>query len=202
MVGDLEMAAPTVTHTGIPATGADTARLLRRGLRLEYATLAWNVVGCVVVLVSAWVARSVALAGFGLDSVIEIFASIVVVWQLTGADKARERTALRLIGTAFLALAVYILIQSDYTLFAGIRPDPSPGGMVWLALTCVAMLALAYGKDRTGRALGNPVLQSESRVTVVDGALAGAVLLGLLLNAVMGTGGQIRWPDSSLSSTE
>src|SRR5579859_2393766 len=130
----------------------DTARLLRRGLLLEYGTLAWNVVGCGIILVSAWLARSVALAGFGLDSVIEIFASIVVVWQLTGVDQARERTALRLIGAAFFALAVYILIQSGATVLLGIRPDPSPGGMVWLALTCVAMLALAYGKNRTGQA--------------------------------------------------
>ena len=164
----------------------DTARLLRRGLLLEYGTLAWNVVGCGIILVSAWLARSVALAGFGLDSVIEIFASIVVVWQLTGVDQARERTALRLIGAAFFALAVYILIQSGATVLLGIRPDPSPGGMVWLALTCVAMLALAYGKNRTGQALSNQVLLSESRVTVVDGALAAAVLVGLALNALVG----------------
>jgi divalent metal cation (Fe/Co/Zn/Cd) transporter len=168
------------------STGPDVERLLERGLMLEYATLAWNVIGCAIVLVSAWLARSVALAGFGLDSVIEIFASVVVVWQLKGVDKGREQAALRVIGTAFFALAIYILAQGAYTLLSGARPDPSPTGMLWLVLTCVAMLALAYGKDKTGRALGNPVLVSESRVTVVDGVLAGAVLIGLVLNALLG----------------
>ncbi|HWE63943.1 MAG TPA: hypothetical protein VHB98_19690 [Chloroflexota bacterium] len=84
----------------------DQHRLLQRGLRLEYLTLGWNVVGAVVVTAAALAARSVALAGFGLDSLIEIFASMVVIWQLTGASQARERQALRLIGGAFFALAV------------------------------------------------------------------------------------------------
>jgi hypothetical protein len=78
--------------------------LLRRGLLLEYTTLGWNVVGTTVVIAAAIRARSVALAGFGLDSLIEIFASVIVVWQLTGAaDRDRERRALRLISFAFFA---------------------------------------------------------------------------------------------------
>jgi divalent metal cation (Fe/Co/Zn/Cd) transporter len=169
-----------------PAVSDRRTLLLQRGLRLEYATLAWNVVGCIIVLVSAWAAHSVALAGFGLDSVIEIFASVIVVWQLRGVEQDRERTALRLIGTAFFALALYILAQSAYTLATGIRPDPSPSGMLWLGLTVTAMLTLAYGKQRTGTALGNAVLLSESRVTIVDGVLALAVLIGLALNALIG----------------
>jgi divalent metal cation (Fe/Co/Zn/Cd) transporter len=169
------------------ASAASAAALLRRGLWLEYATLGWNVVGCIIVLAAAWLARSVALAGFGLDSVIEIFASVVVVWQLTGtATHERERRAMRLIGAAFFALAVYVLVQSSYTLLTGARPATSPGGIVWLALTFLVMLALAFGKARTGTALGNPVLQTEARVTVVDAYLAGAVLVGLVLNALMG----------------
>lgn len=86
--------------------------LLTQGLRLEYATLSWNVVGSVVVLAAAAVARSIALAGFGLDSLIEIVASLVVVWQLKGESESRERTALRIIGDAFLLLALYIAVQS------------------------------------------------------------------------------------------
>ena len=164
--------------------------LLRRGLWLEYATLGWNIVGSVFVLGAAVLARSVALAGFGLDSLIEIFASVVVVWQLTGSASdrrdRRERRALRLIGAAFFALAVYVLAQSAYTLAIQAHPETSPGGIVWLALTFVAMLALAWGKARTGQALGNPVLQTEARVTLVDAYLAGAVLVGLVLNAVLG----------------
>jgi len=82
----------------------DSAALLKRGLLLEYTTLGWNVIGVVLVLVAAYAARSVALAGFGLDSLIEIFASVVVVWQLTGINLQRERLALRLIGSAFILL--------------------------------------------------------------------------------------------------
>jgi divalent metal cation (Fe/Co/Zn/Cd) transporter len=154
---------------------------------LEYATLGWNVVGSVVVLGAAVLAGSVALAGFGLDSLIEIFASVVVVWQLTGSTSAqRERRALRLIGAAFFALAVYVLAQSTFTLLVQAHPATSPGGIVWLALTFVVMLALAWSKAKTGQALNNPVLQTEARVTLVDAYLAGAVLAGLVLNAVLG----------------
>jgi divalent metal cation (Fe/Co/Zn/Cd) transporter len=160
--------------------------LLRRGLYLEYATLGWNVVGAAVVLAAAAEARSVALAGFGLDSLVEIFASVVVVWQLTGVGRDRERTALRLIGGAFVALALYVLAQAAYTLAAGVRPRHSPGGIAWLAATVVAMFLLAWGKRATGRRLGNPVLTTEARVTVIDGVLAAAVLAGLALNALVG----------------
>lgn len=97
-------------------------RLLRRGLQLEYLTLGWNVVGAVVIFLTAFAARSVALAGFGLDSLIEIFASGVVVWQLTGTGANRDRRALRLIGAAFFALAIYVLVQSGYVLALGLRP--------------------------------------------------------------------------------
>jgi len=160
--------------------------LLRRGLRLEYATLGWNVVGSVVVIAAAFAARSVALAGFGLDSLIEILASCVVVWQLKNEGHDRERRALRLIGVAFILLAVYIGAQSLYVLVAGFRPHQSLLGILWLALTAVAMFALAYGKSATGRELRNRVLETEARVTVIDGILAISVLVGLSLNAAAG----------------
>jgi divalent metal cation (Fe/Co/Zn/Cd) transporter len=166
---------------------ADADALRRRGLRLEYATLGWNVVGSVLVLAAAVLARSVALAGFGLDSLIEIVASLVVVWQLQAIHAVkRERRALRIIGVAFLLLAAYIAVQSLYVVVAHAHPHRSLLGIVWLALTAAAMFALAAGKRATGVALGNRVLQTEARVTVVDGLLATAVLFGLILNAVLG----------------
>lgn len=160
--------------------------LLKRGLRLEYATLGWNVVGVVVVILAAIAAHSIALAGFGIDSLIEIFASVVVIWQLNGVDQHREHRALRLISVAFLGLAIYILIQSGQTLFTQSHPDTSPLGTVWLTATLIAMLLLAWGKNHTGNALNNPVLLTEARVTLVDAYLATAVLLGLLLNILVG----------------
>ena len=163
-----------------------TASLTRRGLLLEYATLGWNVVGSVVVIVAAIAASSVALAGFGLDSLIEIFASVVVVWQLKGEHEAREQRALRMIGIAFFTLAIYILAQGAYTLVRAEHPAKSTGGIIWLAATLAAMLLLAQGKRITGRQLGNPVLTTEAHVTMIDAYLAAAVLIGLVLNAAFG----------------
>jgi divalent metal cation (Fe/Co/Zn/Cd) transporter len=161
-------------------------RLLRRGRLLEVATLGWNVIGIAVLAVAAVSARSIALTGFGLDSLIEIGASTVVLWELSGTGEDRQRRALRLIAAAFVALALYLLVQTALVLSSGFHSKPSPLGITWTALTAAAMFALAAGKNRTGRGLGNPVLITESRVTVVDGLLAGAVLLGLVLNSALG----------------
>jgi divalent metal cation (Fe/Co/Zn/Cd) transporter len=181
------MGQKAVDNPAQNALAPETRRLRSRGLRLEYATLGWNVVGSVVVLVAAVAAHSVALAGFGLDSLIEILASLVVVWQLQDMHAVeRERRALRTIGIAFLLLAVYIAAQSAYVFATESHPSHSLLGIVWLALTVAAMFALAVAKSRTGRALGNPVLQTEARVTLIDGLLAAAVLAGLILNAAAG----------------
>jgi divalent metal cation (Fe/Co/Zn/Cd) transporter len=162
------------------------ARLLRRGRRLEVVTLSWNVVGIVVLAIVAISARSVALAGFGLDSLIEIGASAVVLWELAGVDDKRQRRALRLIGWAFVALAGYLAVQSTAVLVAGDHARHSRWGIVWTAVTAGVMFALAAGKARTGAALNNPVLRTEGRVTAIDGILAAAVLAGLVLNASLG----------------
>ena len=162
------------------------ARLVRRGFVLEYLTLGWNVAGIIVLAVAAVAARSVALAGFGLDSLIEIGASVVVIWELSGTGEDRQRRSLRLIGYSFSALALYLLVQSTLVLAAGYRPRHSVAGIAWTAVTAAVMFALATGKARTGRALDNPVLRTEGRVTTIDGILAVAVLLGLVLNAAFG----------------
>ncbi len=162
------------------------AELLRHGRVLEGITLGWNVVGIVVLAIAAIGARSVALAGFGLDSLIEIGASTVVLWELSGSGEERQHRALRLIGAAFLALAAYLAVQSAVVLANGYHPRHSTLGIMWTAVTAMAMFALAAGKARTGAALGNPVLLTEGRVTLVDGILAVAVLAGLALNAAAG----------------
>ena len=166
-----------------PAAGR---RLLARGRALEAITLAWNVVGVVVLVVLAVAASSVALIGFGLDSLIEIGASTVVLWELSGTGEHRQRRALRIIAIAFVALAVYLLVQSTVALVAGHHADTSVAGIVWTGIAVVVMFVLAAGKTRVGRALGNPVLVAEGRVTVIDGVLAVAVLLGLALDLALG----------------
>jgi divalent metal cation (Fe/Co/Zn/Cd) transporter len=160
--------------------------LLRRGFVLEYVTLSWNVAGIVVLALAAVSARSVALAGFGLDSLIEIGASTVVIWELSGTGQERQRRGVRLIGYAFAALAVYLLAQSTVVLVSGYRPRHSVPGIIWTAASAAVMFALAAGKARTGRALDNPVLRTEGRVTMIDGILATAVLAGLTLNTAFG----------------
>jgi len=136
--------------------------------------------------VAAVQASSVALAGFGLDSAIEIGASTVVLWELSGTGLDRQRKALRLIGWAFLTLALYLLAQSTLALVSGHRAQHSPVGIIWTAMTAAVMFALAAGKTRTGRGLGNPVLTTEGRVTLIDGILAVAVLVGIGLDSVAG----------------
>jgi divalent metal cation (Fe/Co/Zn/Cd) transporter len=161
--------------------------LLRRGLILEYFTLSWNVVGVVVLGFAAIGAHSVALAGFGLDSLVEIGASLVVVWQLTGdGAPERERRALSVIACAFFALAIYIAMQSSYLLITGGHPGHSMLGITWTGATCAVMLALAYGKTVTGSHMGSRVLRAEGLVTLADALLASAVLLGVCLNATLG----------------
>ena len=106
----------------------DTAprSVLRRGFALEFATLAWEVTGVVVLAIAAIAGRSVALAGFGLGSLIEVGASTVVIWELSGTGQARRRRALRLIGHAFAALAACLLAQSTVVLAAaGYHPRHS-----------------------------------------------------------------------------
>jgi divalent metal cation (Fe/Co/Zn/Cd) transporter len=164
----------------------DRSNVLRRGFALEYVTLVWNVAGIVMLAVAAIAARSVALAGFGLDSLIEIGASTVVIWELSGTGAERQRRGLRLIGYAFAALAAYLLVQSTVVLATGYHPRHSVLGIIWTAVTAAVMLALASGKATTGRVLDNPVLRTEGRVTMIDGILAIAVLLGLTLNAALG----------------
>ncbi|TFB86855.1 cation transporter [Cryobacterium algoricola] len=166
--------------------GQATALLVGRGRLLEYATLGWNVVGVGILAVLAVTSSSVALVGFGLDSLIEIGASTVVLWELSGTGDARQRRALRLIGIAFIALAVYLAVQSTVALLSNHHASPSIAGIVWTGVTAAVMFALAFGKARTGRALGNPVLVVEGRVTFIDGLLAVAVLGGLALDLFLG----------------
>src|SRR4030095_15024697 len=145
-----------------------------------------NVIGSIIIMAAALVAGSVALAGFGIDSLIEIFASVVVVWQLQGIGQHRERRALRLISVAFFALVIYVLFQSVRTLLTQQRPEISLIGIVWLSATLTMMLLLAWNKYRTGKQLNNVVLLTEARVTLVDAYLAAAVLVGLILNSWLG----------------
>jgi divalent metal cation (Fe/Co/Zn/Cd) transporter len=167
---------------------ADTARLRRRGFRLEYATLAWMAAEAAVAITAGLLAASIALAGFGLDSVIELISATIVIWQLRGeiTGQNRETRAVRLIGVTFFALAAYLTADSIYDLAAQARPGQSIPGLAVTAAALIVMPLLAIAKRRTGKALGNRTLVADSAETAFCAFTAAAALLGVGLNTWLG----------------
>jgi divalent metal cation (Fe/Co/Zn/Cd) transporter len=169
---------------------ASRARLQRRALVLEYATIAWNVGEAVFTISLGIAAGSLALIGFGTDSIIEVFASSVVIWHIRpghATDRPeRTRRALRLVAVAFLGLAIVLAVASLRELLAGTRAGESPVGIAYLAVTAVVMFGLAVAKHRTAAALDSAPLRSEASLTYLDGVLSTLTLTGLALNAAFG----------------
>lgn len=163
---------------------------MRRALRLEYGTIAWNAGEAVLTISLGILAGSLALVGFGLDSIIELFASIVVVWHLRPGhetdDPRRTQIALRLVGVSFGLLGVVLVVGSTANLVGGHRPDGSPWGIAYLAVTVLVMLGLALAKRSVATALDSAPVHKEATVTFLDAALAAATLTGLALNAAVG----------------
>jgi divalent metal cation (Fe/Co/Zn/Cd) transporter len=170
----------------VSRVGPGETNLRRRALALELATIAWNVLEGVMAIVAGLLAGSVALVAFGLDSSVEVFASAVVVWELRGVDRRRERRAVRAIGAAYLVVAVYILLDSGNALRIANRPEASPIGMLLLAATVLVMAVLGIAKLRVGRELHSATVTADGRFSLVDGSLAGTVLVGLALTAMLG----------------
>lgn len=162
----------------------------RRALRLEYGTIAWNVGEAVLTIGLGIAAGSLALIGFGVDSIVEVFASSVVVWHLWSTHAAdhpgRTRRALQLTAGAFAVLAITLTIAGINDLSSGRRAGESPWGIAYLAVTVVVMFGLAFLKRRTATELESAPLASEATMTFLDGWLASATLLGLALNAAIG----------------
>jgi divalent metal cation (Fe/Co/Zn/Cd) transporter len=167
---------------------ADMGRLRRRGFRLEYATVTWMVAEAAIAIAAGLIAASVALVGFGLDSVIELFSAAIVIWQLRGeiAGQDRQTRAVRLIGVTFFALAAYLTITSIRDLATAARPGQSVAGLAVTAAALVLMPALALAKRRTGQALGNRTLVTDSAETAFCAFTSAAALLGVGLNAWLG----------------
>lgn len=159
---------------------------LRKGKFLEYVTLGWNVIGVVVLAIAIQGVHSIALAGFGFDTLLEIGASIIVIWELNGTVGKRQGLGLRLLSIAFFALGIYILIQSVSNLIYHTLPRQSLLGITWLLLTIVVMVLLALKKFQVGKVLNNPVLLTEGRVTLVDAALAFIILISMVFTTILG----------------
>ncbi len=147
------------------APAGQLARLRRRGFWLEYASMGWMTAEAAVAITAGVLASSVALVGFGLDSVIEFFAAAIVLWQLRGQEAERETRAVRLIGVTFFALAAYLAVAGVRDLTGHARPGESLPGLAVAAAALLVMPALAAAKLRTGRALGNRTLIADSAET-------------------------------------
>jgi divalent metal cation (Fe/Co/Zn/Cd) transporter len=163
--------------------------LEKRGLHLEYITIGWNTIEMVISLALGIAARSLALVAFGLDTMVELFASGVVVWHLRHPGRDSDQItarALRLVAGAFFVLALVVTIGAVWALVTGAASDESPVGIIYLALTVVVMLSLGAAKRSIGQRLGSEPLAAEARMSIMDAALALGVLVGLAVNALFG----------------
>ena len=161
--------------------------LSRRVRLLVSATITYNIVEAVVAISAGAVASSTALIGFGLDSVIEVSSAAAVAWQFSGSDPAaRERVALRIIAASFFALAGYISIESIRSLLTGEPAQRSVVGIVLAAVSLVVMPSLSYAQRRAGHELGSASAVADSKQTLLCTYLSGALLVGLLLNFLLG----------------
>ena len=171
------------------APRSSEADLQQTAIRLEYGTIAWNVGEAVLTIALGSIASSLALIGFGTVSIIEVFASGVVVWHLRpshAGDADRTSRAHRLVAMAFGALSVALIIASLRDLATGRQASESFWGIVYLAVTAVVMFGLAFAKRRVAALLDSSPLRAEATLTFLDGVLSAATMLGLLLNAVVG----------------
>ena len=167
--------------------------LIKRGLRLEYFTVAWNVVEAVVAIGAGVVAGSVALVGFGLDSIIELTSGCVLIWRLRKhgvtseeAESEAERKAIFVVGVTFFALAFYILYEAVGTLIGQEKPMESLVGIMLAAVSLMVMPYLGIAKRRVAARINSRALAADGLETLVCSYLSFTLLLGLGLNALFG----------------
>jgi divalent metal cation (Fe/Co/Zn/Cd) transporter len=169
-------------------TEAERARHIRRGRRLEYFTLGWNLLEAVVAIGAGWLAGSIALVGFGVDSLIECTSGAVLLWRLasSGRGESRERLALRLVGVSLFLLAAYVSFEAAKSLIGGEPAEASVAGIVLSAVSLIVMPLLARAKRRAAVDLGSQALVADSRQTDICAYLSAILLGGLALNALFG----------------
>jgi divalent metal cation (Fe/Co/Zn/Cd) transporter len=170
-----------------PLSDTDRRRLGRRAQLLAGASVTYNVLEAAIAITAGIVAGSVALIGFGLDSVVEVSSGLIILWQFRHRlPESRERTALRLMAISFFALAVYVGVESVRALVIGHEPDSSTVGIALAALSLVIMPFLSWAQRRTGRALGSNAVVADSTQTLLCTYLSAVLLLGLVLNSTLG----------------
>jgi divalent metal cation (Fe/Co/Zn/Cd) transporter len=167
------------------------AHLVRRGLHLEYLTLGWNLLEAAIAIAAGILAGSIALVGFGIDSVIEMSSGAILLWRLAvdREEESRERIearALKLVGASLLALAAYVAIEAAKTLIEGEAPHSSYIGIALAIASLIVMPLLARAKRRVAAAIASRALVADSRQTDICAWLSAILLAGLVLNAWQG----------------
>lgn len=167
-------------------------KLSRRAQLLATASVTYNIIEAVIAVSAGLVAGSVALVGFGLDSVVEVSSGLIILWQFRHRlPETRERQALRLLAFSFFALAAYVSLESIRTLITGSDPDTSPVGIGLAIASLIIMPLLSWAQRRTGKALGSNAVVADSTQTLLCTYLSAVLLIGLVLNATLGWG----WAD-------
>ena len=169
-------------------------RVLQRRIRLIVAiTIAYNVVEAAIALAAGTVASSAALIGFGLDSIVEVLSAAAIAWQFAAPDpEKRERVALRVIAVSFFALAAYVSVEATLSLIGVREAEHSPVGVALAAVSLAVMPFLSWFERRTGMELGSASAIADSKQTLICSYLSAALLVGLLLNSLLGWA----WADS------
>lgn len=178
------------THVHAASYVEDPARRRQLGRRAQWlaaASVLYNGAEAVIAIAAGMVAGSIALVGFGLDSIVEVSSGLIILWQFRHPmPESRERRALRLMAVSFFALAGYVTFESARALLVGHEPDPSPVGIALAAVSLALMPFLSWAQRRTGRSLGSNAVVADSTQTLLCTYLSAVLLAGLLLNATLG----------------
>ena len=174
-----------------PGSLPDRTKQIQRGLRLEYATIGYNSLEALIAIVSGLIAGSIALVGFGADSIIEVISGLGLVWRLRSdlspARRERaERLSLRIVGVCFLALAVYVGVDAAMSLARAEAPSESIPGIALAAASLIVMPLLARAKRRVAARINSAALTADAKQTQLCMYLSAILLGGLLLNAGLG----------------
>lgn len=182
------MTAVDPGHRAPPALSAtERARLGRRAQLLAGASVSYNAIEAIVAITAGATASSIALVGFGLDSLVEMSSGLIILWQFRHTmPETRERTALRAIAVSFYALAAYVTFESVRSLLTGEGGETSRVGIIIAALSLIIMPTLSWAQRRTGRELGSATVVADSKQTLLCTYLSAVLLVGLLLNATLG----------------
>lgn len=182
------------TSSAVQVLGPERKRVLQRRIRWIVAiTIGYNLVEAIIALAAGTVASSAALVGFGLDSVVEVLSAAAIAWQFSAPDpEKREKVALRVIAVSFFGLAAYVIVDAGLSIFGLSEAEHSPVGIALAAVSLAVMPFLSWFERRTGRELGSASAVADSKQTLICSYLSAALLVGLLLNALLGW----TWADS------